>query len=329
MMAIKSGGPRASREQLKQLSAIKGLVVDPLGKIIEVPTKSNYRQGLSIFEYVISARGARKGLTDSALKTADAGYLTRRLVDVAHDMIIKEEDCGTKNGLTISMTDERGDKFKERIKGRYLAGTNELVDDAKLTEILKGNTKKVTVRSPLYCQSKYGVCQKCYGLDLSTNKPVEIGVPVGVMAAQSIGEPGTQLTMRVRHFGGIVIADVTQGLPRVEELFETRTPKIISPITEFDGRVEVKEDNEKELYYLKVISSSKENSREQEFIIPMSQKLKVKDGQLVTTGTALSEGYHDVNDILIIKGLRDAQLYLLNEVQKVYESQGIIIMINF
>jgi DNA-directed RNA polymerase subunit beta' len=240
-------------------------------------------------------------------------------------MIIKEEDCGTKNGLTISMTDERGDKFKERIKGRYLAGTNELVDDAKLTEILKGNTKKVTVRSPLYCQSKYGVCQKCYGLDLSTNKPVEIGVPVGVMAAQSIGEPGTQLTMRVRHFGGIVIADVTQGLPRVEELFETRTPKIISPITEFDGRVEVKEDNEKELYYLKVISSSKENSREQEFIIPMSQKLKVKDGQLVTTGTALSEGYHDVNDILIIKGLRDAQLYLLNEVQKVYESQGIII----
>jgi DNA-directed RNA polymerase subunit beta' len=325
MMAIKSGGPRASREQLKQLSAIKGLVVDPLGKIIEVPTKSNYRQGLSIFEYVISARGARKGLTDSALKTADAGYLTRRLVDVAHDMIVKEEDCGTKNGLTISMTDERGDKFKERIKGRYLAGTNELVDDAKLAEILKSNTKKVTVRSPLYCQSKYGVCQKCYGLDLSTNKPVEIGVPVGVMAAQSIGEPGTQLTMRVRHFGGIVIADVTQGLPRVEELFETRTPKIISPITEFDGRVEVKEDNEKELYYLKVISSSKENPREQEFIIPMSQKLKVKDGQLVTTGTALSEGYHDVNDILIIKGLRDAQLYLLNEVQKVYESQGIII----
>ncbi len=325
MMAIKSGGPRASREQLKQLSAIKGLVVDPLGKIIEVPTKSNYRQGLSIFEYVISARGARKGLTDSALKTADAGYLTRRLVDVAHDMIIKEEDCGTKKGLVIKTSDERGEKFQERIRGRYTAETNELIDDKKLAEILASGKKEIKVRSPLFCQSKHGVCQKCYGLDLSTNKPVEIGVPVGVIAAQSIGEPGTQLTMRVRHFGGIVIADVTQGLPRVEELFETRTPKIISPICEFGGRVELKEDNEKELYYIKVISSSKENPREQEFIVPMSQKLKVKDGQLVTTGTALSEGYHDVSDILIIRGLRDAQLYLLNEMQRVYESQGIVI----
>jgi len=338
MMAIKSGGPRASREQLKQLSAIKGLVVDPLGKIIEVPTKSNYRQGLSIFEYVISARGARKGLTDSALKTADAGYLTRRLVDVAHDMIIKEEDCFTTNGLLISTSEpERGEKFKERIKGRYVAQdvhvenkelimhAGELIDEEKISLLEKNQIKKIIVRSPLYCQAKYGMCQKCYGIDLSASKVVEIGVPVGVMAAQSIGEPGTQLTMRVRHFGGIVIADVTQGLPRVEELFETRTPKIVSPIAEFDGRVEVKEDTGKELYYIKITATSKENPREQEFIIPMSQKLRVKDDQLITVGTALSEGYLNVNDVLAIKGLRDAQLYLLNEVQKVYESQGIII----
>ncbi len=323
---IKSGGARASREQLKQLSAIKGLVVDPLGKIIEVPTKSNYRQGLSIFEYVISARGARKGLTDSALKTADAGYLTRRLVDVAHDMIVREEDCETLEGLIISTTGERGDKFKERIKGRFELETNRLIDDKRLTEIENKNIKSIKVRSPLCCQSKYGVCQKCYGIDLSTNKVVEIGVPVGVIAAQSIGEPGTQLTMRVRHFGGIVISDVTQGLPRVEELFETRTPKIVSPICEISGRVSIQEDTEKEIYMVKITSIDKDTPvKEQEFMIPTSQKLKVKDGELVTVGTPLSEGYLDVHDILSIKGLRAAQIYLLDEIQKVYESQGITI----
>ncbi|MFN4212362.1 MAG: DNA-directed RNA polymerase subunit beta' [Microgenomates group bacterium] len=323
---IKSGGARASREQLKQLSAIKGLVVDPLGKIIDVPTKSNYREGLSIFEYVISARGARKGLTDSALKTADAGYLTRRLVDVAHDMIVREEDCGTNNGLTISNDGERGDKFKERIKGRFEVGTNQLIDEEKLAEIEKKGIKTIKVRSPLYCQSKYGICQKCYGIDLSTNRLVEIGVPVGVIAAQSIGEPGTQLTMRVRHFGGIVISDVTQGLPRVEELFETRTPKIVSPISEISGRVSIQEDTQKEVYLVKITSTDKGNSiKEQEFTIPTSQKLKVKDGDLVAAGTPLSEGYLDIHDVLAIKGLSAAQIYLLNEIQKVYESQGITI----
>jgi DNA-directed RNA polymerase subunit beta' len=323
---IKSGGARASREQLKQLSAIKGLVVDPLGKIIEVPTKSNYREGLSIFEYVISARGARKGLTDSALKTADAGYLTRRLIDVAHDMIIREEDCGTSEGLTVSGETTRGEKFKERIKGRFEATTNTLIDEKKLAHIEKEGIKTITVRSPLYCQSRYGVCQKCYGIDLSTNKLVEIGVPVGVVAAQSIGEPGTQLTMRVRHFGGIVISDVTQGLPRVEELFETRTPKIVSPIGEISGIVSVQEDSEKEIYNVKITANNKEaNGKEQKFIIPASQKLKVKDGDLVTAGTPLSEGYLDVHDVLAIKGLRAAQIYLLDEIQKVYESQGIAI----
>ena len=333
-MIIKSGGARASREQLKQLSAMKGLVVDPMGKIIEVPTKSNYREGLSIFEYVISARGARKGLTDSALKTADAGYLTRRLVDVSHDMIVREEDCLTDKGLKITTTDERGDKFKLRIKGRFLledahdenkkvimkAGT--LLDEQMIDEMVEKGVKKVVVRSALHCHSKFGVCQKCYGIDLSVGRLVEIGVPVGVMAAQSIGEPGTQLTMRVRHFGGIVISDVTQGLPRVEELFETRTPKIVSPISDIDGKASVQEDSDKETYTIKIIPTDS-TQKEEEFIVPMSQNLKVKDGDLVTKGTQLSEGYLNIHDVLLVKGLKKAQLYLLNEVQKVYESQGI------
>ncbi len=333
-MIIKSGGARASKEQLKQLSAMKGLVVDPMGKIIEVPTKSNYREGLSIFEYVISARGARKGLTDSALKTADAGYLTRRLVDVSHDMIVREEDCLTDEGLKITTSEDRGDKFKARIKGRFLladtldehkkvvlaAGT--LLDEYNIEDLEKKGVKKVKVRSPLHCHSKFGVCQKCYGVDLSVGKLVEVGVPVGVMAAQSIGEPGTQLTMRVRHFGGIVISDVTQGLPRVEELFETRTPKIVSPIADIDGKVTIQEDTERETYTIK-ITPNEATQKEEEFIVPTMQKLKVKDGDLVVKGTQLSEGYLNIHDVLMVKGLKAAQIYLLNEVQQVYESQGI------
>ena len=335
---IKSGGARASKEQLKQLAAMKGLVVDPMGKIIEVPTKSNYRQGLSIFEYVISARGARKGLTDSALKTADAGYLTRRLVDTSHDMIVREEDCQVKEGLTISTTMSRGEKFKERIKNRFILNdllnenkeviikSNELIDNEKIALMEKNNINKIVVRSPLYCASPYGVCQKCYGTDLSTNRIVEIGVPVGVMAAQSIGEPGTQLTMRVRHFGGIVISDVTQGLPRVEELFETRTPKTVSPIAEIAGKVAIVEDTEKEIYDITISALNKESTiQEQKFTIPKAQKLKIKDGDLISVGTALSEGYLDIDDVLAIKGLRSAQIYLLDEIQDVYESQGIAI----
>jgi DNA-directed RNA polymerase subunit beta' len=334
-LAIKSGGPRASREQLKQLAAMKGLVVDPLGKIIDIPTKSNYREGLSVFEYVISARGARKGLTDSALKTADAGYLTRRLVDVTHDMIIREEDCFTASGLTIKTDEERGKKWQERVRGRFLADDlydknkklllkkGELLDEEKMNFLKDKEIGEIKVRSPLFCQSPHGICQKCYGLDLSTHKLVEIGVPVGVTAAQSIGEPGTQLTMRVRHFGGIVISDVTQGLPRVEELFEARTPKVVSPIAEFDGKVSVKEDPEKDIYLLTLTSTKKDE--EQQFAIPRSQKLRVADGQLVVKGMPISEGYLDVDDVLSINGLNAAQIYLLNEIQKVYESQGISI----
>jgi len=334
-LIIKSGGARASREQLKQLSAIKGLVVDPLGKIIEVPTKSNYREGMSVFEYVISARGARKGLTDSALKTADAGYLTRRLVDVSHDMIVREADCQTDEGLLINTTEERGEHFFDRIKNRFSLQTvtddkkhviveaNGLIDEAVIDKIKKAQIKKIVTRSALYCKSKYGVCQKCYGIDLSNNQIVDIGVPVGVMAAQSIGEPGTQLTMRVRHFGGIVISDVTQGLPRVEELLETRTPKIVSPIADIAGKVSIHEDSEREVYVIKITPTDTSITQEPEFIVPTNQKLKFKDGDLITKGSQISEGYLDVDDILAIKGLRAAQLYLLNEIQRVYESQGI------
>ena len=332
-MIIKSGGARASREQLKQLSAIKGLVVDPMGKIIDVPTKSNYRDGLGIFEYVISARGARKGLTDSALKTADAGYLTRRLHDVAHDMIIREEASEMTQFLTISTKGERGDKFALRIYGRFAANDiksndtvivakNELITEEKVAEIVKAGVHSVDVYSPLFSTSKQGLCRLSYGVDLSNNQLAEIGLPAGVVAAQSIGEPGTQLTMRVRHFGGIVISDVTQGLPRVEELFETRTPKIISPIVSISGRATVIEDTAKETYSIKITSTEGE---EEEYSVPMSQKLKVKDGDLITAGQSLSEGYLDLADVLAIRGLAAAQQYLVDEIQKVYESQGITI----
>ena len=333
---IKSGGARASREQLKQLSAMKGLVIDPLGKIIEVPTKSNYREGLSIFEYITNARGARKGLIDSALKTADAGYLTRRLVDVAHDAIIREADCETDEGLVVRKDEERGDKFTERIIGRYVCkavydgnkkvilARNALIDADAIKKLENNKIDKITVRSPFFCETEYGCCRMCYCIDWASDKIVEIGTPVGVLAAQSIGEPGTQLTMRVRHFGGIVIADVTQGLPRVEELFEVRTPKVLSPISDIAGKVSVQEDTDKDVYVVRITSTDK-NQEVREFLIPTNRKLKVKDGQLIPVGYSLCEGYLDIREILSIKGLREAQMYLLNEIQKVYESQGIAI----
>ena len=296
-------------------------------RIIEVPTKSNYREGLEIFEYVISARGARKGLTDSALKTADAGYLTRRLHDVAHDMIIRQETCETKTFLTVTKEGERGERFTDRIRGRFAArdvvahgetivAANELITDDKVDAIVKANVASVDTYSPLYCGAKQGLCRRCYGIDLSNNELAQVGVPAGVIAAQSIGEPGTQLTMRVRHFGGIVISDVTQGLPRVEELFETRTPKIVSPITGISGHATIVEDTDKETYVIKITSTENE---EEEFRVPMSQKLKVKDGDLIAAGTSLSEGYLNVADVLAIRGLDAAQQYLVDEIQKVYE----------
>lgn len=335
-MIIESGGARASKDQLKQLCAIKGLVVDPLGKIVELPTKSNYRQGLSIFEYVTSTRGSRKGLTDSALKTADAGYLTRRLVDVAHDMIIRIDDCGTTEGFTISRHEDRQTPFTARIIGRFAAedivapgskkvliAKGEEINESNVKLVDEHNVESVVVRSPITCGAMVGMCAKCYGRDFSTTKLVELGVPVGVIAAQSIGEPGTQLTMRVRHAGGIVGLDVTQGLPRVEELFEIRTPRALSPISEIAGKAEVTETEQG--YRVLVRNTAIKPVEEREYTIPLTSELKVKDGDMVAAGDQLASGNLDIKEVLQIRGLRGAQKYLITEIQRVYEMQGILI----
>lgn len=329
---INSGGARASKDQLKQLCAIKGLVVDPLGKIVELPTKSNYREGLSIFEYVTSTRGSRKGLTDSALKTADAGYLTRRLVDVAHDMIVRSEDCGTKKGIEISIKEDRQTNLVGRVSGRVLVEKvvspkskkvllkeGELITEDKL--YLLKEVESVIVRSPLTCELKYGICAACYGLDLGNKKFVEIGTPVGIVAAQSIGEPGTQLTMRVRHAGGIVGLDVTQGLPRVEELFEARTPKMFAPLCEIAGKVAVEEGEFG--HKVTVRSIGIKPVEERAYLIPGTSELRVKSGDLVAAGDAITFGSLDIKEVFQIRGLLGAQRYLLTEIQSVYESQGI------
>ena len=333
-MIIDSGGARASKDQLKQLAAIKGLVVDPLGKIVELPTKSNYREGLSIFEYVTSTRGSRKGLTDSALKTADAGYLTRRLVDVAHDVLIRMDDCGTEEGFELIRKEDRQTPFSNRCIGRFAAddikaegskkvliAKGELIDESNVKLIDEHAIENVIVRSPITCRAQIGMCAKCYGRDFSTTTLVDMGTPVGVIAAQSIGEPGTQLTMRVRHAGGIVGLDVTQGLPRVEELFECRTPRVLSPISEIAGKVEVTETDQG--YKIVVRNNSLKPIEEREYTIPITSELKVKSGDLIGAGDQLSSGYLDVKEVLEIRGLRGAQKYLITEVQRVYESQGI------
>ena len=336
-LIIDSEGARAGKEQLKQLSAMKGLILDPLGKIVELPIKSNFREGLSIFEYVASARGSRKGLTDSALKTANAGYLTRRLVDASHDVIVRSEDCGTKEGIILTRNEkDRTSSFSQRILGRILAGNvvsgktkkviakaQEEITVAIAKKIIDEDVAEVNVRSAITCELEHGICAKCYGWDFSTRRIVEQGVPVGVIAAQSIGEPGTQLTMRVRHFGGVVMSDVTQGLPRVEELFEMRTPKALSPISEFMGKVKIETNDDGYLVTLK--STKIKPAQEQEYFIPLTAILNVKDGDEVLPGTQLAQGYVDPKEVLKIKGLTDAQRYVILEAQKVYESQGIVI----
>lgn len=327
---INSGGTRASKDQVKQLAAMRGLVVDPLGNIVEMPTKSNFRQGLTIFEYVTSARGSRKGLTDSALKTADAGYLTRRLVDVAHDVIIRMHDCKTQDGIEI-VRQPRVDSFADRIMGRVtlrevksdkqvLAKAGELITPELAQVIAKHQVESVWMRSPLTCNAPKGLCVQCYGWDFSTRKMVEIGVPVGVIAAQSIGEPGTQLTMRVKHSGGIVGLDVTQGLPRVEEIFEARTPKQQALVSELAGKVKVEEGED--TYEITVRTTSKP-TEEKVYSIPKTLQLKVETGDLVHPGQPLTAGSVDAKEILQLQGLLPAQQMIINQVQAVYESQGI------
>ncbi len=331
-----AGIGRVSRDQIKQVSGMRGLVVDPLGRIVPLPTKSNFREGLSVFEYVTGARGSRKGLTDTALKTADAGYLTRRLVDVAHSSLIREEDCGTKRKLVIKRKTDREKAFEKRILGRYTArkilkpGSKKVLVKAggiineEVIDLLNNNkVNKVAVRSPLYCRTKYGVCAKCYGWDMSTRKKVQMGKAVGVIAAQSIGEPGTQLTMRTKHVGGVVGQDVTQGLPRVEELLEVRTPKIKAPLAEITGKAEIKETEEG--YQVSIKGKKGGRKTSVSYNVPLTSELLIKNGQKVEKGTRLSTGPMDVEEVLEVCGIRKAQLYLLAQVQNVYESQGISI----
>ena len=324
---------RTSRDQVKQLAAVRGLVVDPLGKIVELPIRSNFREGLSVFEYVTSSRGSRKGLTDTALKTADAGYLTRRLVDVAHDVLIRMEDCGAEEGLTIKKS-ARPASFVKRIIGRavvenvvvpkgkkVIVSKGDIISEEMAHSIEEAGVTEVVLRSPLTCLSRYGMCAKCYGLDLSNKEMVEVGTPVGVIAAQSIGEPGTQLTLKTKHSGGVVGIDITQGLPRIEELFESRTPKILSPLAEISGRVKI--DETEAGNRVTITSVAAKPKEEREYLIPKTSKLAIEEGQLVDVGTQLASGFLDIKEILAVRGLRSAQKYLAREIQGVYESQGI------
>ena len=331
-----AGIKRASKDQIKQLSGMRGLMVDPTGKIVQLATKSNFREGLSVFEYVTGARGTRKGLADTALKTADAGYLTRRLVDAAHIAIIKQADCATEKFITIDANEKGRERyFSRRILGRVLAtdivdsktkkvliekGT--LLNNDEVALIEKNEICTVNIRSPLTCNAETGLCQKCYGWDLSTRRMVQVGVPVGVIAAQSIGEPGTQLTLKTKHTGGVVGVDITQGLPRVQELFEIRTPKLPSPLAEISGKVKIKETIDG--YEIKLSGKDQSNNAKTiTYILPSNVNILIADGDLVAQGTQLCSGSLDVREIMEVKGIEFAQRYLINSIQGVYESQGI------
>ncbi len=332
-LIIDTGMGRITKNTIKQLSAMRGINVDPLGNMVELPTKGNFREGLNIFEYVTSIRGSRKGLTDTALRTADAGYLTRRLVDVSHDAIVRAEDCGTDEFVTISVDDSRGKIFEKRINSRFaakkvtspethkvLVDAGEMITEEIAAEITRSGVKEVEVRSPLTCKMRFGLCIKCYGNNLANNDAAVIGDPAGVIAAQSIGEPGTQLTMRTKHSGGVAGVDVTQGLPRVTELFEVRQPKLVAPISEVSGKVKIVETDNGNL--VTVTPTGKKEDRK-EYLIPLAMPLKVEDADIIAVGTQLAAGGVDIKELLKIKGLRAAQNYLIGEIQAIYESQGI------
>ena len=331
MMA--QSGARGNMNQLKQLAGMRGLMGSTTGKTVEIPVKSSFREGLDSLEYFISAHGARKGLTDTALRTADSGYLTRRLVDVSQDIIIREDDCNSTEGIyveTIMDGKQVLEELQERLTGKYLLedyvdpSTGEVICDTNtaITEdisakICAAGAKRVGVRSVIGCKSKNGVCAKCYGVGLTNKKKVNIGEAVGIIAAQSIGEPGTQLTMQTFHEGGIAGGDITQGLPRVEELFEARNPKGVAIISEIAGVVQIKEDKKRK----EVIVTSKDNSKT--YVIPFGNTLAVKDGDEIDIGSPITVGSINPNELLAIKGTEAVYEYIISEVQKVYRNQGI------
>ena len=332
-MMVKSGA-RGNMNQLRQIAGMRGLMASTTGKAVEIPIKSSFADGLDALEYFISAHGARKGLSDTALRTADSGYLTRRLVDVSQDIIVRERDCGTNEGIMIYDIKDGNqiiEKMQERLIGRYAVNdvidpnTNELIvdNDTMITEaiadkIIAAGIEKLEVRSVLGCHSKHGVCQKCYGMGLARRNLVSIGESVGIIAAQSIGEPGTQLTMRTIHSGGVAgVADITQGLPRVEELFEARKPKGLAIISEIAGVVKIKETKKKK----EIVVTGKDDART--YTIPFGSKIKVHDGDMVEMAQPLIEGSINPAEILAIKGPEGVYEYLISEVQKVYINQGV------
>ncbi len=341
MMA--DSGARGSDKQIKQLAGMRGLMADTTGHTIELPIKSNFREGLDVLEYFISAHGARKGLSDTALRTADSGYLTRRLVDVSQDLIVREVDCCEGSDEIPYMeikafTDGREtiESLEERITGRYIAETitdpdtgevvvkaNHMCTPKRAAAVIRVLEKlgrdSVKIRTVLTCKSHVGVCSKCYGANMATGQPVQVGEAVGIIAAQSIGEPGTQLTMRTFHTGGVAGGDITQGLPRVEELFEARKPKGLALISEFGGVVSVKDTKKKR----EVVVTDTETGNAKTYLIPYGSRLKVQDEQVIEAGDELTEGSVNPHDILKIKGVRAVQDYMIREVQRVYRLQGV------
>ena len=338
MMA--TSGARGSTNQIRQLAGMRGLMADPSGKIIELPIRANFRDGLTVLEFFISSHGARKGLADTALRTADSGYLTRRLVDVSQDVIVREEDCFAEagepiRGITVSDIkngNEIIEPLVDRLVGRtsvetlvhpetgeVLVESNQMITQDMANAIVEAGFEEVQVRSVLTCRTKHGVCSKCYGANLANGQPVNIGEAVGIIAAQSIGEPGTQLTMRTFHTGGVASAeDITQGLPRVEELFEARKPKGLAVITEISGKVSIQENKKK-----REVTVTNDDGESETYLIPFGSRMKVREGDILEAGQELTEGPVNPHDILKIKGIKGVQNYLAREVQAVYRLQGV------
>jgi len=331
---MSNSGARGNINQIRQLAGMRGLMVNTSGKTIEIPIKSNFREGLNVLEFFISTHGARKGLADTALRTADSGYLTRRLVDVSQDVIVRTQDCGTKNGIEVTDIKDGNEVIKglaERLVGRYTIedvvdpSTGEVIipADKMITEdeaerVVKAGIKKVLIRSVLTCRAPQGVCAKCYGSSLATGEECNTGEAVGIIAAQSIGEPGTQLTMRTFHTGGVAGDDITQGLPRVEELFEARKPKGLAIVSEINGTVKIVESKKR-----REVMVTAEDGESRSYVIPYGSRIKVQEGDYVEAGDELTEGSVNPHDILKIKGIKGVQRYLLSEVQKVYKLQGV------
>ncbi|TVX84835.1 DNA-directed RNA polymerase subunit beta' [Paenibacillus agilis] len=334
IMLMVDSKARGNKSQITQLGGMRGLMANPSGRIIELPIKSNFREGLTVLEYFISTHGARKGLADTALRTADSGYLTRRLVDVAQDVIVREDDCGTDKGFLVADISDGKEVIEglyDRVEGRYsfetirhpetgsiIVNRNELIDSDKADAIVKAGVKKLQIRSVLSCRARHGVCKKCYGRNLATGKFVEIGEAVGIIAAQSIGEPGTQLTMRTFHTGGVAGDDITQGLPRIQELFEARNPKGQATISELDGVIkEIRETKDRREVEVQGEAETKV------YAASYGSRIRVHEGQTIEAGDEITEGSIDPKEMLRIKGIRGVQNYILQEVQRVYRNQGV------